>query len=906
VLGQAIGPYSVLAKIGEGGMGEVYRARDSRLGRDVALKVLPAALATDPDRLARFHREAQVLAALNHSNIAAIHGVEDSGDVHALVMELVEGPTLAERIAQGPIPVADALPIAKQIAEALEAAHEQGIIHRDLKPANIKVRDDGTVKVLDFGLAKLADAGRTMTGLAGEPGSGRPALSLSPTLTSPAMVTGVGMILGTAAYMAPEQARGRLVDRRADIWAFGAVVFEMLTARRAFDGEDVTDLIVAVMSREPDWAALPAAMPRAIRDLLKRCLDRDVTMRLRDIGEARVAIQRAIADPQPEEPASASPHVSRRRRTMATAGWAVAAASVLAGGAAAAWMWSRPVPEAPSYRATLLPPDRNPWAVATPATRFSVSPDGRQMAFLAAAAEGINQIWVRRLDSLEAQPLNGTDNAILVFWSYDSRRIAFASGGKLRVMTASGGPAIAIADTSSNNGGSWNRDDVILFTPDASGGIFRIKAAGGAAVALTHPDKAENESGHWQPFFLPDGRHFLYHQTGSRSHPNGAVYVASIDGEEKPALLIDWGSNAQYADGRILFMREGTLMAQPFDVDRLALHGEPVPVAEQIAVGGSTGRSAAVSVSRTGVLLYQAGGSNAESQLTWYDRSGKEVGRIPVPGDAGDLQLSPDGSRVAVSNVDQYARGRDLWLIDVKRGVRTRFTFDPGDEIAPVWSPDGAQITFTARAGNTSTFFRKPVNGLGDSTRLFASAALLAITTSVSPDGGHLLFMQSAYGVSNNDIYQLALGAEGQPSALLKGPFNEAAPQYSPDGRWVAYQSDESGRPEVYVAPVSGSAKWQVSQGGGALPRWRRDAKELFYLGLGGERKLYAAEVTGSAAGFEVGAVRVLFAPALRASSPRFAYDVAADGRFLAITGSEGRAMRPLTMVVNWATGLAP
>jgi serine/threonine protein kinase/Tol biopolymer transport system component len=909
--GSRLGPYEIVSLLGAGGMGEVYRARDSKLNREVALKVLPEAVAGDPDRLVRFRREAQVLASLNHPNIAQIYGFEDDeagrgsqsgGAIHALVMELVDGPTLSDRIAQSPVPLVDALPIAKQIADALEAAHEQGIIHRDLKPANIKVRPDGTVKVLDFGLAKLAQDGSGLQG----PGSANRALSLSPTLTSPALMTGVGVILGTAAYMAPEQAKGRAVDRRADIWAFGVVLFEMLTGTRAFEGEDVTDVIVAVMSRELDWAALPAATPRAVRDLLKRCLDRDVTMRLRDIGEARIAIQRAITHPDDDHAAAAvTERASPRFRRLAVLGWAVAGGVLLGSAAIAEWVRSRPAPDAPSYRATILPPDKNPWAAVTPATRFAVSPDGRRLAFLANGADGVNRIWVRSLDSLEAQPLSGSDNVVLLFWSYDSRRIAFAAGGKLRVMSASGGPAVTIADIGANNGGTWNQDDVILFTPDAAGGIARVNASGGAVVPVTHPDKTDNEGGHWQAFFLPDGRHFLFHQISSQGHPNGAVYVAAIDGRDKPKLLIDWGSNAQYASGRVLFTRDATLMAQPFDVDRLELRGEAVPIAEQVAVGGSTGRSAAVSVARDGALVYQNGGaSNTDSQLTWYDRSGKEISQVAVQGDLADVQLSPDNSRIALSITDPATRTRDIWLVDVKRGFRSRFTFEPADEIMPLWSRDGSQVFFTARAGGMNTIDQKPVSGLGDATILFSSHEL-PVATSLSADGATLLLTQDVFGLVNgSDIYQLPLAGARTPVALVKTRFNESAGTYSPDGRWVAYQSNESGRNEVYVAPASGTAKWQVSQGGGQLPRWRGDGRELFYVSVGGERKLMAAEVSGSATGFEVGVVRTLFTPRVRFSSPRYFYDVTADGRFVFITGEESSALRPLTLVLNWAAGL--
>jgi Tol biopolymer transport system component len=655
-----------------------------------------------------------------------------------------------------------------------------------------------------------------------------------------------------------------------------------------------------------NWVDLPAATPRTIRDLLKRCLDRDATTRLRDIGEARVAIQRAIAHPEEDQPAPAMvPRASPRLRRIAVLGWAVAGAVLLAGGAIAAWVRSRPEPDAAIYRATLLPPDKNPWAAVTPATRFALSPDGRRLAFLANGADGVNRIWVRPLDSLEAQPLTGSDNVVLLFWSYDSRRIAFAAGGKLRVMSATGGPAVTIADIAANNGGTWNRDDVILFTPDAAGGIARVNASGGAVVPLTHPDKTDNEGGHWQPFFLPDGRHFLFHQTSSKTHQNGAIYVASIDGQEKPKFLIDWGSNAQYASGRILFTRDATLMAQAFDLDRLELRGDAVPIVEQVAVGGSTGRSGAVSVARDGALVYQNGGaSNTDSQLTWYDRSGKELSQIAVQGDLGDLQLSPDNSRVALSTTDPATRTRDIWLVDVKRGLRTRFTFEPADEIMPLWSRDGSQLFFTARVGGLNTVYQKPVSGLGDATKVFSSQDL-PVATNLSADGATLLLTQDVFGVVNgSDIYQLPLAGTRTPVALVKTRFNESFGTYSPDGRWVAYQSNESGRNEVYVAPASGTAKWQVSQGGGQLPRWRPDSHELFYVTVGGERKLMAAEVSGSAAGFDVGAVRTLFTPRVRFSSPRYFYDVATDGRFVFITGEESSALRPLTLVVNWATGL--
>ena len=604
--GTKLGPYEILSALGAGGMGEVYRARDTKLNRDVAIKVLPDLFANDPDRLARFKREAQVLASLNHPHIAAIYGLEDADGMRALVLELVEGPTLADRIAQGPIPLDEALPIARQIADALEAAHEQGIIHRDLKPANVKVTPEGKVKVLDFGLAKALGTGTAEAAPyagdganVGRPFRGADAAN-SPTLTTPA-ATLAGVILGTAAYMSPEQARGKPVDRRADIWAFGCVLFEMLAGRQAFDtGETVSDAIAAILTREPDVTALPASTPAHIRTLLRRCLQKDPQKRLPHIGIARLEIDEGPADTT----ALLQPAVAPRKGLLSSAGlaWSVAAVLLLAATALAATMYVRRAPDdSHVYRTTILLPAH---LMGSPATRLALSPDGRRLAFVAPDPTGRPMLWVRPLDGLTAQPLPGTESGQAPFWSPNGRFIAFFAGGKLKKIDASGGPALTLCDATSATPGTWNRDDVILFTPTPGSPISRVAAAGGTPSPVTLIDTKAGEGRHAFPYFLPDGRHFLYLALNGGNAPLG-VYAGLLDSTDRKRLL-DGGANAMYAQGFLVFLREATLMAQAFDAARLELTGDPAPLAESVQIGNPT-RTGTFAVSEAGVLVYQAG-----------------------------------------------------------------------------------------------------------------------------------------------------------------------------------------------------------------------------------------------------------------------------------------------------------
>ena len=889
--GARLGPYEITGTLGAGGMGEVYRARDTRLKRDVALKILPDSFAADPERVARFQREAEVVAALNHPNIAGIHGLEESGDVSALVLELVEGPTLADRVAQGPIPIAEALSIARQITDALEVAHEQGIVHRDLKPANIKLRPDGTVKVLDFGLAKLAQAS----------GPGRQAsafdVTASPTITSPAMATGIGMILGTAAYMAPEQARGKTVDRRADIWAFGCVLFEMLTGKRAFEGEDVSDTLAEVLKREPDWAALPAATPEPIRRLLRRCLTKDPKNRLPDIAVARLEIAEALIAPV-EAPTRVA--ASSSRRMSQRLAWVVAFV-FLATSIALAIMHFRPSPpsDAPTTRFSVVtPPARgNP-------NNIAVSPDGRFLVFTGFDENGKREIWLRPMNAVASRPLPGTDDGVLPFWSPDSRFIAFFANGRLKKVDVVGGPAQTLCDAGTNNpGGTWSQEGTVLF--GSNDGIYRVSASGGSPSRVTTLDPGRQEINHNLPAFLPDGRHFLYRVRSNKPEFTG-IYLGSL-GDTATSMLMRSEIEAEFAPpGFIVFVLGNALMAQAFDERSLKLTGEAFPIADQVSNNPGTGQ-AAFSISATGVLAYRPTSTGAVSQLEWVDRAGKQLGVVGDAGPYADVELSPDGKMASVSLRDVVRGTRDEWIVDLARGIRIRFTFDPAEEYGGKWSPGGDRIAYL-RGGDHAGIYVKPSSGAG-TERLLVESNQTAYPDSWSPDGRFLLYEIDELKTSWN-LWVQPLTPGAKPWPLVRSEFRQEFGQFSPDGRWVAYHSNESGRSEVYVTPFVDpgaadadraipGAKWQISSAGGTLPRWRRDGREVFYLGL--DNRLMAAEVDGAGSGFKIGAVRPLFAT--RPATGNYAYDVSADGqRFLLDNVVEQPGSESITLVFNWTS----
>ena len=890
--GTRLGVYEVTAQIGAGGMGEVYRATDTKLKRQVAVKILPPALAADPDRLVRFQREAEVLASLNHPHIAAIYGLEEadpstgSGQaaVRALVMELVEGEDLTQRIARGPIPLDQALPIAKQIAEALEAAHEQGIIHRDLKPANIKIREDGTVKVLDFGLAKLADPAA----------SSNPSATMSPTLSLHATMAGV--ILGTAAYMSPEQARGKTVDRRADIWAFGAVLFEMLTSRRAFPGEDITDTIVSVVSKEPDWSALPAPAPVGLRRLLKSCLEKDAKDRLRDIGDAWRLLEDGSPVAPQTKPASRLP-------------WVAAAALAVVAVGVSVVHFREVAPEPRMLQYTLAAPEK------TTIANFAVSPDGRTLAITATGEKG-PQLWVRSLNSLQAQPLGGTEGATYPFWSPDSRFIGFFAQAKLQKIAATGGPAQTLCNAPAGRGGTWNLEDVIVFAPTNRGGLYRVPGAGGVAVPITQPETGT----HRYPVFLPDGRRFLYTQLGAKE--NG-IYLGSLDSQptsnSTQRVLLD-ESNERYVPpsthsraGTLLFWREGTLMAQEVDPQTLGTKGDVFRVVGLVSPGYDTGHNL-FSVSSNGVLVYETGSSALSlTQHAWFDRSGKQVAAVGRPVQSEGFSLSPDGTRAVISRNGRGPTQADLWMYDLKRGTESRFTFDASDNRSVVWSPDGARVAFSSnRGGGVHNLYQKDANGTGQDDPLFQSGTYKS-ADDWSRDGKFIVFSNQD-PKTKSDLWALTMipGNPGDrtPIPLLTSEFNEWMGQVSPDSRWLAYVSDESGREEVYVQAFSPgnpakAGKLQVSTAGGSQPRWRGDGKELFYAAP--DRKMMVTAVKSTGEIFDRSAPQPLFEMLLYPTNMAgFYYAPSADGKkFLMTTEPKGNTETPpLTVVVNWQAAL--
>jgi Tol biopolymer transport system component/predicted Ser/Thr protein kinase len=887
--GDRIGSYEVLGQLGAGGMGQVYRARDLTLNREVAMKVLPDAVAADPDRLARFEREAKTLAALNHPGIAQVYGFES----RALVMELVAGDDLSTVIARGPMTVSEARRVARQIADALDAAHSRGIIHRDLKPANIKLTPSGVVKVLDFGLAKaLAPADGAAT-----------SAENSPTLTNRA--TELGMILGTAAYMAPEQARGKVVDQRADVWAFGVVLFEMLTGERPFPGTDITEVLASVLKTDPDWSRLPADVPLSMRRLLRRCLEKDSAKRLSAIADARLELDEPDQPDEHDERArtsgatvTATPPASRRS-WLAVLGVA-ATAVVLTALAMTALRTAPAVGAAGPTRLSIVPPPGEEFFPDS--TGAVVSPDGTMIAFVTGNAvdRQSNQLWVRRLDGLGATHLDSADGVALPFWKPDSTRIGFFSGTKLKTVAATGGRADEVADAPFGRGATWNASDVIVFAGDAGGTLSRVSANGGEVTHITTPD-ARTQAGHRFPMFLPDGDHFLY--TALPAHDGMFdVFAGSLSDPKLATLVGAMGSAPVYADpGWLLFGRKGVLVAQPFDPRTLKTTGDPVPLADEpsVLLDPQNNYTAArlTSVSSTGALVYYSGVS-AKNKTVWLDAIGRVTGTLALkPESYSTVRISPDGTQAvfvrSVSPTDS-----SLWLIDVARASSSLFSSGGGRNEAPVWSPDGTRVLFSSDRGGSQDFFVKSVGDASEQP-FFHSDVLFKTPTDWSPDGQSVIFHQvlpkTAY-----DVYALPAAGHSPPVLVAGGRVREVGGRVSPNGKWVAFLSEDTGSLELYVQsfPQAGR-RMQVSSTTASRPWWTRDGRALVYM-TSDMHELWRVDLDPAGAGLRIGA------PVRLGTLPPgvVALDAMPDRqRFLALVPDQV-GVPSLTVVERWQTGL--
>jgi Tol biopolymer transport system component/predicted Ser/Thr protein kinase len=893
--GARLGPYEIVSALGAGGMGEVYRARDARLGRDVAIKVLPSAFSAHIDRLHRFEQEARAAAALNHPNILAVYDIGTDAEVPFIVSELLEGETLRERLNARPVAVRKTIQLALPIAHGLAAAHEKGITHRDLKPENVFITRDNRVKILDFGLAKLTQ----------DPSAAASALTTAPSPTQP------GVVLGTVGYMAPEQVRGLPVDHRADLFALGAILYELLSGRRAFSRDTAPETMAAILNEDPpDLSAAATPVPPALVRIVNRCLEKSPSGRFQTASDLAFALE-GLSD---ASSVSAAARVGRHRVHKTWLAWGVAAL-LLATLVPIAYQYVRERPATPGPTRFQIPPTVE---FAAPGN-FSLSPDGRQLAFVGRGPDRIVRLWIRAMDSLEVRPLPGSELAAIApppFWSPDGRFVAFDAGGRLKKLDVSGGLPQTLCDLPSGSvavGGSWNRDGDIIF--GNFGGLLRVRDTGGVALPVTALDPSRKEEFHLLPTFLPDGRHFVYLRVSPSAPEFSGTYIGTLDAKpeaQSAERLMPYEVGVTYAaaadsrPGRLLFVHEGTLMAQPFDARRLALAGDPVPVAERV---GSFRDGAYFSASANDVLVYRT--ADTDSQLTWFDRQGAVSARASEPGGFRSVALSPDGARAVASRTNPLDTTKaDLWLFDLSRGSgATRLTLGGGIAEFPLWSPEGKRIVFTF---NNSSLRQKLASGEGEEEELLRSnSAGILWANSWSPDGQFLLYAgsaASALGPASLDLGVLR-SHDGKPVPFMRdaGGFHEQQGRFSPIGRWVAYVSNQSGVSEVYVRQFatdfsSGSASTGgsvlVSRGGGTAPRWRGDGREIFYLAPDG--KMMTVEVMAGQE-FQAGTPSPLF----QTPPGTIVGDVTADGkRFLLVTPVGPSASVPFTVVLNWTASL--
>jgi serine/threonine protein kinase len=875
--GTKLGPYEILSPLGAGGMGEVYRARDTRLDRSVAIKILPSHLSEDAEAKQRFDREARTISSLNHPNICTLYDVGHQDGVDYLVMEYLEGQTLADRLAKGPLPAEQVLRYGIEICDGLEKAHRSGVVHRDLKPGNIMLTKTGA-KLMDFGLAKASNPAAA---------SGLTANLSTPPGSHP--LTAQGTVVGTFQYMSPEQIEGKEADARSDIFALGAVLYEMVTGNRAFEGKTAATVMAAVLEREPaPIASMQPMTPPALERLIKTCLAKDPDERWQTAHDVRLQLKQ-IAEGGSQITSSAVVLPPRKHPNYSV--WTIAAALAVLAAAALFFLDETYEKQLPVLRVEISPPDKMQFNLSGdhsgPAT---LSPDGRYIVFSAYAAVG-TQLYLRSLDSTVPQALPGTEGGMFPFWSPDSRSIAFFTDDKLKRIEVSGGTPVTICGATLGRGGSWNRDGTIVVALSYNAGLSRVPASGGTPVPVTNADGVVYSSHRW-PWFLPDGKHFLYIAVkhNAPTSPETAVFLASLDGIEN-RLLFHSLSNAVYASGHLLYQRENSLVAQPFDPSHGKFSGEPQTLTENIQFDAGLWRTN-LSASTDGMLLYASGTATGTEILTWYDRAGKRLGTVGEQGEFYDLDLSPDEKKIATTDLNTAIA--TIWIRDVANNLKTRLTFSGGAHLTPIWSPDGKEVAFTSNQ-QTAISVKTLGGGAAERTVLSSPNPIYQAISDWSHDGRYLMFEQGTG--TNTDLRVLPLSGDSKPFSYTSGSRGT----FSPDGHWVAYVGQENGRPEVFVAPFPWTgAKWQISNGGGAGPRWRADGKELYYFDFNG---IAAAEVNGSGSPFEVGNTKLLFRLPLRGTIAR-EYAPSHDGqRFIAIMPSEG-VSQALTLVQNWPAEL--
>jgi len=885
--GTRLGPYEIVGPLGAGGMGEVYRAKDTRLDRTVAIKVLPQHLSANPEVRARFEREARTVSSLNHPHICVLHDIGHQDGVDYLVLEHLEGENLAARLAKGPLPTEMLLRTGMEIADALEKAHKSGIIHRDLKPGNVMITKSGA-KLMDFGLAR----GMGTSGVRGDS-------TQSPTMSQP--LTAEGTILGTFQYMAPEQLEGREADARTDIFAFGATLYEMATGKKAFAGKSQASLISAIMASQPEPISVVQPMaPAALDRVVKQCLVKDPDERWQSAGDLKRELH-WIAEGGSQAAMAAPSTAVTRGQGFRRLVWTLGLALVAAGAGLAVGILRQPPTAVRPVRASILPPEGQRFDTGFIfAAPMAISPDASRLALTVREGEGSVKLWVRSLDGSFYKPLPGTEGAALPFWSPDSRWIGFFARGKLRKIEANGGPVFTLADAPDPRGGTWNEKGVILYGPAAATTLFRVSASGGKSTPATRLDSHRQENTHRFPHFLPDGRHFLYlsRRSGAGAGSEPMIQVGSLDSPEvRP--LVETASNAVVASGYLLYVSQGALVARRFDPDKLRLQGDPITVAEDLRMDERFSYGV-FSASRNGALVYQTGKKQPQSNMTWMDRTGKVLGTLGGPAQyyiGGCPQISHDENRVSVAIVNLENGLSDIYLANSKGGARSRLTFGPGDSFVATWSPDGNRLVYAAGLGGKKYEIRsKPASGVRSEETLVTTSTF-SFPSSISPDGRSLLYDMDERGPTGRDIYLVALSGDRTPKRLIATQADEESGNFAPNGRFLAYVSDESGRDEVYVAafPQPGG-KWQVSPGGGIEPRWRADGKEIYFFDL--DNRLFAAPVSMEGPDFRSGTPQPLFQTR---SMGRIRYDVTRDGqRFLVNTPLPDNSLSPMTLALNW------